>query len=62
MVRKAGERALSPRNTAIWSPEKLFRGLLFRGAILNRTYGSDKNLDISLLSLKLFGPIYYGPP
>ena len=32
-----------------------------RGAILNRTYGTHKNLYISLFCLTIFGPIYYGP-
>ena len=35
---------------------------VLRWAILNRTYGTHENLDISLLLLKIFGPIYYGPP
>ena len=35
---------------------------LLRGNVLNRTYGRDKNLYISLFLLTMFGPIYYGPP
>ena len=33
-----------------------------RGTIVNRTYGIHKNLYISLYSLTMLGPIYYGPP
>ena len=33
-----------------------------RGTIANRTYGKDKNLDIYVFLLTIFGPIYYGPP
>ena len=29
---------------------------------LNRTYGTHKNLYISLFLSTIFGPIYYGPP
>ena len=36
--------------------------VLFRGTILNRTYGTDNNLYISIFLLTIFGPIYYGPP
>ena len=32
------------------------------GHILNRTYGTHKNLYISLFLPTKFGPIYYGPP
>ena len=32
------------------------------GAIVNRTYGTHKNLYIYLILLTIFGPIYYGPP
>ena len=32
------------------------------GAIVNRTYGTLKNLCISLFLLSIFGPIYYGFP
>ena len=32
------------------------------GTILNRTYGTHKNLHISLFLLTIFGPTYYGPP
>ena len=35
---------------------------LLRGTILNRTYGTHKNLYISLFLLSMFGSIYYGPP
>ena len=37
-------------------------GVQLRGAILNRTYGTHKNLNIALFLLPAFGPIYYGPP
>lgn len=30
--------------------------------IVNRTYGTHKNLYIYLFLLTIFGPIYYGPP
>ena len=36
--------------------------LLLRGTIVNRTYGTHKNLYIHLFSPTIFGPIYYGPP
>ena len=36
--------------------------LLSRGAILNRTHGTPKNLHISVFLLNVFGPICYGPP
>ena len=36
--------------------------VVLRGAILNRTYGTPKNLHISLFLPTIFGPIYYGPP
>ena len=29
---------------------------------LNRTYGTHRNLSISLFLLTIFGPIYSGPP
>ena len=35
---------------------------ILRGAIVNRTYGGHKNLDISLFLPTLFGPIYYRSP
>ena len=35
---------------------------VFRGIILNRTYGTYKNLYISLFLITTFGPTYYGPP
>ena len=35
---------------------------LLRGTIVNRTYGTHKNLYIYPCLLPLFGPIYYGPP
>ena len=37
-------------------------GLLLRGAIVNRTYGTHKNLYVYLFLLTKIGPIYYGPP
>ena len=30
--------------------------------IVNRTYGTHKNLDIHVFFPTIFGPIYYGPP
>ena len=36
--------------------------LVLRGTIVNRTYGLHKNLYIYLFLLKIFGPLYYGPP
>ena len=36
--------------------------LLLRGAIVNRTYGTHKNVCISLFLPTIFGPIYYGSP
>ena len=38
------------------------RVAVLRGAIVNRTYGVHKNLQVCLFSLTAFGPIYYGPP
>ena len=32
------------------------------GDTLNRTHGTQKNLNISLFLLTIFGPIYFGPP
>ena len=42
--------------------QKKIEKALLRGAILNRTYGTHKNLYIYLLLLTILGPIYYGPP
>ena len=36
--------------------------VVLRGTIVNRTYGTHKNLYIYLFLLTIFGPIYYGPP
>ena len=36
--------------------------ILLRGAIVNRTYGTLKNLYIPLFLVRRFGPIYYDPP
>ena len=36
--------------------------LLVRGTMVNRTYGTHRNLHISIFLLTIFGPIYYGPP
>ena len=36
--------------------------VLLRGAIVNRTYGTHKNLYISLFLQTIYDPIYYGPP
>ena len=35
---------------------------LLRRTILNRTYGTHKNIYVSLFLLTILGPIYYGPP
>ena len=32
------------------------------GTVVNRTYGKNKNLYMYLFLLKIYGPIYYGPP
>ena len=37
-------------------------GIVLQGTIVNRTYGTLKNLCISVFLLSIFGPIYYGPP
>ena len=37
------------------------RTTVLRGTTLNRTYGTHKNLYISLILLAVCGPIYYGP-
>ena len=36
--------------------------LLCQGTIVNRIYGTLKNLYIHLFLLTRFGPDYYGPP
>ena len=36
--------------------------LLLRGTIVNMTYGTHKNLHVYLISLTIFGLIYYAPP
>ena len=51
---------LMPKWSLYFRPE--WYVLLFQGAIVNRTYGTHKNLYISQFLLKIFGPIYYGPP
>ena len=38
------------------------KSLLLRGAIVNRTYGTHKNLYIYVFLPTIFGPINYGPP
>ena len=35
---------------------------LLRGAIVNRTYDTHKNLYVSPFLLTIFGPVNYGPP
>ena len=49
-------------------PTKTYQGIyLFiyfyylRGTMVNRTYGTHKNLHIYLFLLTIFGPIYFGP-
>ena len=39
-----------------------YHTVLLRGTIVSRTYGTQKNLYISLFLLAIFGPIYYDPP
>ena len=39
-----------------------FESRLLRGVIVNRIYGTHKNLYIYLFLITIFGPIYYGPP
>ena len=48
--------ALAPKTTGATGQPPI------RGTIVNRTYGSHKNLHISLFLLPIFGPIYYAPP
>ena len=48
--------------TGTWYAPKRWREGAIRGAILNRTYGTYKNLYISLFLLTIVCPIYYGPP
>ena len=53
------------RSYLIWSPVICDPGSelrLSRGAIVNRTYVTDKNRYIYLFLLAIVGPIYYGPP
>ena len=40
----------------------VFGSVLLRGTVLNRTYGTHKNLYISRFLLTTFDPIYYGSP
>ena len=42
--------------------QRMTPALLLRGTILDKTYGTDKNLYILLFYYQKFGPIYYGPP
>ena len=44
-----------------FTPPALWRKLL-RGGMVNRTYGTHKNLYISFFLPTVFGPINYGPP
>ena len=37
-------------------------GTLVRGTIVNRTYGTSKNLCSYLFLVTIGGPVYYGPP
>ena len=41
---------------------KVLAALLLRGAIVNRAYGTHKNLYVHLFSLTIFGPIYSWSP
>ena len=49
---------------ATWflGPSRYVSLCTFDGTILNRGYGTPKNLCISLFLPTIFGPIYYGPP
>ena len=68
VLREAGHFLLLPPATwlqepkLVVSPYSRSHVALLRGAIVNRTYDTYRNLYIKLLSIKLFGPIYYGPP
>ena len=46
----------APEDSPCW------RLMLLRGAIFIKTYGTHKNLYVSMFSRTIFGPIYYGPP
>ena len=35
---------------------------ILRGGIVNRTYGTHKNIHIFIFLLKKIDPLYYGPP
>ena len=47
---------------AVVAVVKVKQYVLLRETILNRTYGTHKNLYISIFLRTVFGPIYYGPP
>ena len=36
--------------------------MILRGNLVNRTYGKNKNLYISVFFTTIIGPVYYGPP
>ena len=51
-----------PPATIIYRGGRYYCYRLLREAILNRTYGTNKNLHISLFLLTISGPVYYAPP
>ena len=46
--------------TAWWTGKTT--AVVLRGTIVNRTYGTHKNLDVYLFLLTILGSIYHGPP
>ena len=40
----------------------LIVGVVLRGTIVNRTYGTDKNLYVEAFLPTIFSPVNYGPP
>ena len=48
-------------SVSMFGPDYRVPHVIFRGTIVNRTYGSDKKLYISRFLLNLCGPIYYSP-
>ena len=51
-----------PAQPVTGSDDNNYLVYLLRGAILNRMYGTDKNLYIFLFLPTVFGLSYYGPP
>ena len=46
--------------TWVWT--SVHHHAFIRGTIVNRTYGTHKNLCTHLFLLTIFGPVYFGPP